>query len=886
MLKFECICRLGGYMIKLINLKKVYKSKNKEKCIAVNDVSLTLEDKGFVFVLGKSGSGKTTLLSLIGGLDNITSGNIVVDGHSIKNFKYADFSNYRNQIVGYIFQDFHLIDELTIEENIALSLDLQNIKDKDLINKSLADVDLEGYGLRYPKELSGGEKQRIAIARALVKNPKIILADEPTGNLDSKTTTQILNLLQKLSNDRLVLIVSHSISDANKYADRIIELSDGKVINDSIKNPNYCYTYQIQKEELVLPINKKLDTKDISIINENLSSGKIKSIAQTDDVFIKNDKSYNEDYVIEKTKFKSSRFNFLKLLKLSITFLKKDFLKLFIYSFLVAALIIILGLSQLIVNFNSSEVIQKELDNLNQNQLSINKVKPVNPDVVKYDTNRVFNIGENDIQTFFDKGYKGEIYELVNVTLDYGNQSTLSHYHKKIPFNPLATYYDGTRGTLVTTEKYVEEVYGKLEYVELSSDIKDYGIYITDYSADAFCLTKPTLFPDYKSLLGVHKSMDQSEYAYINGIIKTGYKEKHKYVTDTLSDTSINQEKLKELSKTDEFIAYYDDVIQNYSISYSFNPNFKESILNSNSRKWVTMGNSTLSLNGIDCQLPERSWFQLYSQKNKYELCENEVVLNVAIYNECFGTNYNASNLSMFVPHETTMKYYYYYDEMKILKLAEIKLNIVGLDASISYASQDVFTQLLEFNNFTSALYFSDISNVDLILDTATELGFEPNSMVAYSLQTMTKEVGIFSDFFMIIFVGLCICSFIILFSYGIKLIKERKYEIGILKALGIKDRSLLFIFGLQILSLIVLVIVMYVLGSIIFIDLSNKILVKSLMELAPNYIMLDINLLYLKQNYILRNSLLVVIIVIVSFIIPLFNLKFLKPTNIIKAKE
>ena len=375
MLKFECICRLGDYMIKLINLRKVYKSKSKEKCIAVNDVSLTLEDKGFVFVLGKSGSGKTTLLSLIGGLDNITSGDIIVNGNSIKNFKYADFTNYRNQIVGYIFQDFHLIDELTVEENIALSLDLQNIKDKDLINKSLADVDLKGYGLRYPKELSGGEKQRIAIARALVKNPKIILADEPTGNLDSKTTAQILDLLQKLSKDRLVLIVSHSLSDANKYADRIIELSNGKIINDYLRNPNYCYTYEIKNDELILPINQKLKEEEIKNINKNLFNGNIKSIVQTDDVFIINNKIYPNDFEIDKKRLKSSRFNFAKLFKLSTTFLKKDFIKLFIYSFVVAALIIVLGLSQLILNFDSSEVVKKELNNLNQNQISVNKIK-------------------------------------------------------------------------------------------------------------------------------------------------------------------------------------------------------------------------------------------------------------------------------------------------------------------------------------------------------------------------------------------------------------------------------------------------------------------------------------------------------------------------------
>ena len=150
----------------------------------------------------------------------------------------------------------------------------------------------------------------------------------------------------------------------------------------------------------------------------------------------------------------------------------------------------------------------------------------------------------------------------------------------------------------------------------------------------------------------------------------------------------------------------------------------------------------------------------------------------------------------------------------------------------------------------------------------------------------MTKAVGIFSEFFIIIFVGLCLCSIIILMNYGIKLIQERKHEIGVLKALGIKDGDLSFIFGLQMILLIILIISLYVVGSIVFIDLSNQILVKSLLELAPNYFLLTFDVLYLKVKYLIQNSILIIGIILISFIVPLLNLKALKPTNIIKAKE
>lgn len=871
-------------MIKVENLTKIYKSEKKDKCVALDSVTFKLEDKGFVFVIGKSGSGKTTLLGLIGGLDNITSGDIIINGISFNSFRYKDFINYRNQMIGYIFQDFHLIDELTVEENIALSLDLQNIKYTNEIDIALNNVGLSGYGKRFPKELSGGEKQRIAIARALVKNPKIILADEPTGNLDSKTTTQILDLLKELSKDRLVLMVSHSLSDANKYADRIIELSSGRIINDYVRNKDYCYDCQIKESKLILPINKKITESELDEINNELSLGNIKSIYQTEDVFISNNNEYKETN--ELIELKSNRFNLTKLFKLTYTFIKNDFMKLSIYSFVVACLIVILGLAQLIVNFNPSEVIRNELDKVNQNVLSINKKTPSNESVLVIDETRVIDINENDINEFYEAGYNGKIYELINLVLDYGQVQNLSMYHKYEKIDPSLPYYKGSRGTLITDEEYVKTLFGEIEYICLADEVKDYGIYITDYSADAILAYDYNLFTSYESILGIHKSMGVSDYAYINGIIKTGYKEKHKSILEKLNNISLTKNEIQELVESDEYLAYYDEVIQTYSISYTFNPNFKKDFLESFSRKWTTAGNAMLTYNGVSYQLAERTWFQLHSHYKLYNLKDNEIVLDFKQYNTTFGTNYNESNYKDFTPHNATYKYYQFYDEMYANIVTEFEVKIVGLSNGRSYASDDVLKKVLELTTITTSLYFSDVDGIDNLFELVFEKGFEPNSLIAYSLSTMTKAVNIFSDFFNIIFIGLCICGFIILINYGIKLIKERKYEIGILKALGIKDIDLMFIFGSHIMLLLIFIIVLYFLGSVMFIGLSNDILVSSLIELAPNHLLMDIDVLYLKLPLMIKNSILVIGIVLVSFIIPLIKLKSLKPTNIIKAKE
>ena len=212
---------------------KIYKPKKGVPVTALNKVSLKFPDKGMVFLLGKSGSGKSTLLNLLGGLDNYNSGEIIIKGVSSKEFKQSHFDSYRNTYVGFIFQEYNVLDEFTVGANIALAIELQNRKATDEeINAILKEVDLEGFGDRKPNELSGGQKQRVAIARALVKKPEIIMADEPSGALDSNTGKQIFETLKKLSQDKLVIVVSHDREFAEQYADRIIVLADGEVISD------------------------------------------------------------------------------------------------------------------------------------------------------------------------------------------------------------------------------------------------------------------------------------------------------------------------------------------------------------------------------------------------------------------------------------------------------------------------------------------------------------------------------------------------------------------------------------------------------------------------------------------------------------------------------
>ena len=873
---------MGECMIRVKNLIKIFKSKKKDKCIALDNVSFTLEDKGFVFIIGKSGSGKTTLLSIIGGLDNLTKGEISINGNLFSKFKEKDYVNYRNTMIGYIFQDFHLIDELTIYENIKISLDLQNNKDVSLIGEMLEKVGLKGYENRYPNELSGGEKQRIAIARALIKNPRIILADEPTGNLDTKTTSQVLSLLKELSKERLVIIVSHNLNDAREYADRIIELSSGKIINDLMRNDKYSDEVKLIDDELFIPVHKKFLDKESDFINSKLIEGKIKRITQVDDIFIKNNKKEKEEIIDDP--LTNKKFSLKNMLNLSFKFLKKDAVRLVLYSFVVACLIVILGLSQLIVSFDSSSIIEKELKNINQNSVSIFKEDIVNADI-EIDKNCVLPIDEEDINKYYNAGYKGNIYELVNVPLDYGTSFLLSEYHKPNKVSYKDIYHSGTRGTLITTEDYLIDTFGSLEYVTLCDEIKDEGIYITDYSADAILFYKNGSFIDYNSILGKHKSMGVNYYAYINGIIKTDYKEKYNSIFDTLMNVDITKEELMSLINSEEYRAYYDDVVQNLSISYTMNKNFKEDFVASNSRSWVPVENSLFIKDNKEYEI-ER-YFENGAVRSNYILNDDEIVMSYEKYNTFFNTNYNEGNMNEFTPVDVEFKYYRNHDVNKEEVIYSTNLKITKLiKGNIVYLNDKVFKEILSHNTFTLGLYFDDISNVSLISDVAFENGFSFNSIIAEVLTTITKAVNVFSGFFNIIFIGLCVAAFLILANYGMKLVKDRKYEIGVLKALGIKDKDLISIFGVQIIIAILLIIMMYIIGSILFIDLSNDVLIKSLMELAPNNLVLDIDILFINLNDLVSYSILIILIVFISFALPIAILRRLKPLDIVKAKE
>ena len=222
-------------MLKLSNIVKEYPTGD-EKVVALNDVNIEFRKSEFVSILGHSGCGKTTLLNIIGGLDQYTSGDLSINGKSTKAFKDSDWDTYRNHSVGFVFQNYNLIPHQSVLANVELALTLSGVSKTERKERAKAALEKVGLGNQInkkPNQMSGGQMQRVAIARALVNNPEILLADEPTGALDSETSVQVMDLLKEISKDRLVIMVTHNPELADEYSTRIIRLVDGKIVNDS-----------------------------------------------------------------------------------------------------------------------------------------------------------------------------------------------------------------------------------------------------------------------------------------------------------------------------------------------------------------------------------------------------------------------------------------------------------------------------------------------------------------------------------------------------------------------------------------------------------------------------------------------------------------------------
>ena len=866
-------------MIEIKNLNKVYRSKKRKKCHALKNVNLTLPDTGLVFVLGKSGSGKSTFLNLIGGLDSITSGNVIINGNDLSKFSENDFCNYRNDHIGFIFQDYHLIEDITVYDNVALSLQLKNESgERERVSDALARVGLAGYESRYPQELSGGEQQRVAIARALVKKPHVILADEPTGNLDFATAKDVLDILKELSRDCLILIVSHNVNDTYKYADRIIELSYGEIISNRVRNHEFPTELTMSDNEIVYPESCFLTDEEITLINNNHH----KKVVKRKDKFVE---AQNEKDNGSKIKISKNKFKFSNKRKLSFKFLKHKSLSIFISSFMMASLMTILAFAQTIISFDCNDMISREMNKSGIDSLYFSKESPGVVD--KYlESDYRLQIAPNDITKIKDAGYNGKIYPVYNVTvpvLTYGNS-----FGFNVPtFGDI--FIKESLGTMAVDEEFLIEKFGGINYLATAEETKEFGIIITDYIADSIlAISENFIGKTYDSIVGEYIPLGWSyDHIYINAIIDTNYKAKHGNIVNRALAGEITS--LKAIYNDPEFLSIMGDIYDSLGFSYSLDPNFEETACKT--RSYFSASRMTFN-DTFSFISPSGEFISFINSSKTEHLGTNEITMSIEKYNQIFNTRYDASNVDTFVPHSVNLTYYRIYDAENKNPVFNVTVTIAGLhewsdiilvNSETSYELQKIIGKA---DTYAYGLYLDGTDGMKIATDLMYKMDYNAQGYLVSGIRTMSKAVEIFVPVFELMAIVLCFGAILIILSFSSKMITDKMHEIGILKALGAKNSAVSGIFGLQTIFMALLTSFMLNVGYYTFVGMANTVLFNSLKRLAPYNVVLDLDFLYYKLNIAAIDCVLIFALSFIALLLPLIKVKAIKPVKIIKTKE
>ena len=618
-------------MLEVRNLKKEYRTKGGNVTKALDDVSILFPETGLIFLLGKSGSGKSTLLNVIGGLDQADSGEIIIKGKNSKEFTASDFDSYRNTFIGFVFQEYNILNEFNIEQNIALALQLQGKKnDKDAVNNILKQVDLEKFGKRKPNTLSGGQKQRVAIARALIKNPQIIMADEPTGALDSKTGIQIFDTLKELSKEKLVIVVSHDRDFAELYGDRIIELADGKITSDTskeyIKVKDLGNIHIVNDHTLAIKDASKLTKKDVEVILDNLkdkkgevllTSGEKDLTAVRQAIHLSNDNSsevFNEtknvehkDYDPKETKFIRSHLPMSRAFKMGSSYLKLKPVRLIFTSLLTIISITMFGIASTLLLFKDSFAYANALKDAPYKSEVLNKT---------YEYQSVYHEVKDGVDTvrntYDSKAYVGftreDIVELNNNSFGYKFAPVLTFRQPNYyggdgdspvsldsPINSTATTFykkaANPSGLILADKNYISSN-DALNMVEGTYPTEENEVAISKYAAtylkDAFKVTNESNLINKElqfSFRGNLSSMTKK--LRITGIISTP-EISSEFEDLKQENPSISQAALRDL--TEQFNDYMkNDFASMYYVSNDFGKSFIDTIYSSKDNYYVNV---------------------------------------------------------------------------------------------------------------------------------------------------------------------------------------------------------------------------------------------------------------------------------------------------------
>ncbi len=873
-------------MIELQNVTKIYRGRHGKQTVALCNVSFTLPERGMVFIVGKSGCGKSTLLNVIGGGDRLTEGEIIVDGNPMSAFTARDYDDYRNGVVGLIFQDYCLLDGLTVRENVALALQLAGEENEKAVMEAIGKVGLEEKAESYPSELSGGQKQRAAIARVLVKDTKYILADEPTGNLDSGSSRIVLELLKELSKTRLVLIVSHNRADADEFADRIIELSDGQIIGDRTRNIEAA-ELAFSENQIIFQRGHNFTEEELDEANRRLESGGV--LRQIDTRFSETPALIERDERLPFAHKRISRGGAVALFRL---FSKKRMLGMALSALTIVFLFVVLGVCQFFTKFDANAETARIMEEQSGTVFAMRKgyLDRDTPSAT-LDTSRLLHVPEEDIAAFREAGYKGNIFPLYNVAVITGAPNggwQLQGYSPTPDSTNYGEFFCYTAlGVLQVTEEYLTDLYGKEGKLHvLSGEIsaEGDGVIVTDYFADSILIYNVALNMTPEELAAggnQYAKLTSGEMLFdryrVSAVIDTGYRERYAPLIEAWQSGKNIVE-----AEGDLALKFYGELNDGLNLAYTFNPNFMAAYNEDGGRNLAYFGQGKMEADGKTLTLST-----MYAHWRD-SLKEDEILLNRTLYCQLVGKN------------STDVQWEEVKGKKIKLSLGDLYANAPNFEREFTvadtftspgsgdafYLAPGAFKALASYSTYAYALYFDDVEGAMRIYDRAGEMDYYVQSPIFSAMYSVSKYASVFIDLFDIIIWTLYALVALTLLGFAAGSVKKCIYEIGVLRAMGAKTHDLVLLFVLQMVLVSAAVCLLAGLGLWFGAGLCNTALAEGFVAVTKNAAMAELQFINFSWTTVLMDAGIVFGLTALCAVVPLLLLHRIKPREIIRAKE
>ncbi len=826
-------------MIKLIDINKYYSSQQ-GKFHALKNINVTFPDQGMVYIVGKSGSGKSTLLNVIGGIDKYDSGKLIIENAVLddnttsytintvdtSDFTRKDFNSYRNTYIGFIFQEFNVIKGLTVYENIALSLELQKksvIENNDKILEIINKVGLLGKENRRINELSGGERQRVAIARALIKDPKVIIADEPTGNLDSKNRDIVMNILKELSKEKLVIIVTHDKHLSKRYGDREIKIKDGEIVSDEVLNAENVQNIVPTKHKIE-PISPK------AIVSLNLAW-----------------KGF---------KLNKARFIFIIIL--------------FSISLIFAGSVINLYLT------DTTKEYAKFQDDYGNYVVTISDKYNYHNEIstsaffsVDYDDNiEVFSIDENTSMLTYKNMN-------INIPIDQNLKDKENLYPLfGTSINNITVFDDTThlkKGFNIDTN-LVDYAAGRNNYSCYITDYLVYNLIDTNYYGSS--VTKP------EHIIG--RTIDVPGMVndlVIEGVIKTNYstfkpdnsEQSLAAFADNLAvynSIFVSAEKFKNIFSASNIEYYYDDIVIYDNDKTEKFTNVKYSKI-TNSVKLLSGNIPAKPLKGEITQVAVSKGFieqVLKINPNAAKFVSSSGTTKLAISSD-FPHNFYVCGVNH-IPTQTE------FNITGIVDTEEIIIYAPRTNESTLFSNW-ISTAFID-GGFITALIDDDIETNSKIYRNLLDNGVSINNPSFKKLQLVDDFIGNNIFLFAALFFVFCLFSTLMIFNFIIINIKNSTRDIGIYMSLGMNGLKISLIYLFQVLIISSIAMVIGIIGSTILLKVIDMSFAK--------FVIVDFKILHNTFLGISGIILLAYLTPIIAIASPLFSLSRKKPIDVIKV--